>query len=398
MIEQVVGIFIGIFVGIFTGLFPGVHINLVSATLVSFSPVILKYVSPITASLFIISMSITHSFLDFIPSTFLGAPNAETSVSLLPAHSLLHQGRAKEAIFFSVLGAFSGLILAIVLAIPVTYLVKFLYNIMKDYIPVILVGIVFFLIMREKKKGLAFMISILIGIFGYIVLNARFVNDPLMPLFSGMYGVSGILKSLNDKVTLVKQNLKIKYVINKARLALLSLKCLVSACFTCPLPGLSASHTVLLTSYFVKETTSQEVLFLNGFVNAAGMVLSLLTFFSIAKARNGSIIAIKELLVIDQKSLLILIAGVLINCFFSLFLALKCSELAAKYAKEINYKRLSYIILGVIVCLNVLLCGFYGLIVLFIATFVGFLPVTAQVSRKHLMSSLIIPIIIYSFW
>jgi putative membrane protein len=65
---------IGISAGIFTGIIPGIHINLISTLILSISPLLLKYFNVYSLMVFIIAMSITHSFLDSIPSIFLGAP------------------------------------------------------------------------------------------------------------------------------------------------------------------------------------------------------------------------------------------------------------------------------------------------------------------------------------
>ena len=86
MLFEILAFFIGILAGIFTGLFPGIHVNLVSVFLISISPSLLKYTSPISLAIFIVSMSITHSFLDFIPSIFLGAPDEDSFLSILPGH------------------------------------------------------------------------------------------------------------------------------------------------------------------------------------------------------------------------------------------------------------------------------------------------------------------------
>src|SRR3989344_5188812 len=87
----------GILVGVVSGLVPGVHINLVAALVVSFSSVLLQWLSPLGAALFIVSLSVTHNFLDFIPSTYLAAPSAETCGGVLPAHGLWREGKGHGA-------------------------------------------------------------------------------------------------------------------------------------------------------------------------------------------------------------------------------------------------------------------------------------------------------------
>ena len=90
MWEFVLALLLGIVVGTFTGLAPGIHINLVSAILLGSLSTIpfLNSFAKIYFVVFIVAMAITHSLLDFIPSIFLGAPDEDTALSVLPGHEL----------------------------------------------------------------------------------------------------------------------------------------------------------------------------------------------------------------------------------------------------------------------------------------------------------------------
>ena len=91
-------VLLGIFAGIITGLIPGIHINLISLLLVSLSGYFLGFTHPLILGVFIISMAVTHTFLDIIPSIFLGAPDADTALAVLPGHRLLLKGMGYEAV------------------------------------------------------------------------------------------------------------------------------------------------------------------------------------------------------------------------------------------------------------------------------------------------------------
>ena len=93
LIEIILAITIGILLGCITGLVPGVHINMVAVVTFSLSPILLTYTSPLILAIVIISMSITHTFLDSLPSIFLGAPDEDHALSVLPGHRLLLQGQ-----------------------------------------------------------------------------------------------------------------------------------------------------------------------------------------------------------------------------------------------------------------------------------------------------------------
>ena len=81
ILALLVALLLGCLIGTFTGLTPGIHVNLIGVILLSLP---LTKISPIYSLIFLVSMSITHTFLDFIPSIFLGAPDEDTSLSILP--------------------------------------------------------------------------------------------------------------------------------------------------------------------------------------------------------------------------------------------------------------------------------------------------------------------------
>ena len=113
MIFQILALLSGILAGIFTGLVPGIHINLIAATILSLS--LQSKFQTTTILIFITAMAITHTFLDFIPSIFLGAPSEETALSVLPGHHFLLQGKANQAIKLTTIGSTIAIILTLIL-------------------------------------------------------------------------------------------------------------------------------------------------------------------------------------------------------------------------------------------------------------------------------------------
>ncbi len=128
MIYLILALILGIIAGTITGLIPGIHINLVAVLLLSFSAFFLSYVSPLVLVVFIASMAICHSFLDFIPSIFLGAPDEDTVLSILPGHEMLIKGKAYEAIILTLYGSLAAIILTLFLTPIFIYLLPIIYD------------------------------------------------------------------------------------------------------------------------------------------------------------------------------------------------------------------------------------------------------------------------------
>ena len=98
ILELILALIGGLIAGTFTGLIPGIHINLVSAWLLAIiASGFFDFVSPIVFVVFICAMTTTHTFIDFIPSIYLGAPDDESYLSVLPGHQLLMDGKGHEA-------------------------------------------------------------------------------------------------------------------------------------------------------------------------------------------------------------------------------------------------------------------------------------------------------------
>ena len=103
--EILIAVFLGCLMGVVTGLTPGLQINLVALILFSISPFLLGCTNVIAVASFIIAMSITHTFTDFISATYLGAPADDTALAVLPAHRLLLDGMGHEAVKLTVIGS-----------------------------------------------------------------------------------------------------------------------------------------------------------------------------------------------------------------------------------------------------------------------------------------------------
>ena len=110
-LQILLAIILGITAGTITGLIPGIHVNLISIILISLSPTLLGYTNVLVLSCFIIGMAVTHSFLDSIPSIFLGAPDSDNVLIVLPGHKLLLEGKGYEAVKLTIVGSLICLIL-----------------------------------------------------------------------------------------------------------------------------------------------------------------------------------------------------------------------------------------------------------------------------------------------
>ena len=82
MIELVIACFIGILIGTTTGMIPGIHVNTAGAILFASSSFLLTVVSPEFLCVLMVSMSIAHALIEFVPS-MEAAPKDEKDLKKL---------------------------------------------------------------------------------------------------------------------------------------------------------------------------------------------------------------------------------------------------------------------------------------------------------------------------
>ena len=253
MFLVVLGALAGTGFGVLTGLIPGLHVNNVAIILLGLSPLISSIIQDLTSlsqgmamlmvASAIVATSMAHTFLDFIPSTFLGAPEAETALSVLPAHGMLLEGNGYRAIFLSAVGSFGAIITGCLLMLPYRLLVNDPvngYRLLKEVMVWVLMGVVVLMLVTETNKvpyvptrgkhgsigfregrlspmfGVlaAFALFLLSGLLGLVALDLKLSSPlglpstPLFPLLSGLFGTSTLLESLRGGATVPRQRIE----------------------------------------------------------------------------------------------------------------------------------------------------------------------------------------------
>ena len=150
--------FIGVFLGCMTGLIPGFHVNNVALIALSMSPLAVGIGIPLSAvAAIIVAMGCVHTFLNYIPSALIGAPDGDTALALLPGHRMLLAGYATQGVCYSARGSQLGMILAVFLLGFARLLFGVdpglgLYAESRELLPWLLLAISSFLILTETTR------------------------------------------------------------------------------------------------------------------------------------------------------------------------------------------------------------------------------------------------------
>lgn len=390
--EILTAIVLGVIAGTLTGLIPGIHINLISAILVTYSALLLKLANPISIACFVIAMSITHTFIDMIPSVYLGAPDPSTALVVLPAHRMLFKGQGHKAIVLTLLGSLSALIMMI-LTIPV-FIILFpvAYKFTSPYTAIILFGVTVFMILKEKNINNALFVTLLSGLFGILVFKLN-ISNPLFPMLSGLFGVSTLITSISTLPKLPDQDTKNKRYSNFLKPSITSI---LSGSSTTIFPGIGPAHAAIIGTQFFKKTTAKTYLVLIGGVGTASMASSLVSYFTLNKARNGSIIAIQHFISIFDFSIMILMYSTALAAGgLALVIALILSKKIAEIINKIDYNKVCISVVVIVTALVAAMTGLKGMVVLLTGTAIGMLPHYLNTGKNTCMGCLLIPVILY---
>ncbi len=393
-IEIFLAIVSGILIGIITGICPGIHVNLVAATLVAASPILLTFLEPISLAVFIISLAVTHSFLDTIPSIFLGAPENENALSVLPGQRMLLQGDGYQAVKITISGTYFGMLFAVCL-IPLFILIaNRLYPLLKPVLVYLLVLVVAYMILKDKEKFWSFLLFMLSGTLGIIVFSMP-IREPFFPLLSGLFGVSGLALSYFENTKIPEQNFESGINIEKKDIIKAIAGSSIGVFIIQFFPGLGPAQGAVVASQCIKDMKDKTYLALVGAMGTMSVVFSLVTFYTLGKAKDGSIVAISKLAEIDFYGFLLLVCAMVIAGSVSVFLVLFFAKIFSKIVSRVNYRLLVISVIGFVFFMCLILNGFVGLLILITSATIGLIAPLKGIARSHAMGCLILPVILY---
>ncbi len=399
MLDLLAAFFLGVAAGTLTGLTPGVHTNTVAVLTVGSLPALTRHFSLVSIAVFLSAMVIVHSFLDFIPSIFLGAPESDTALGVLPGHKMLLRGEGYDALKLTVAGGLGAFLVGMIFLPAFALFVEKGYPILEKFIvPIIISFSAIFMLLENgfKKKLWALLIFMMAGSLGLTVLNGLNIKDGLFPMLSGLFGISTLLISSFSTAKIVEQKFSDEIKILSKKNIWNYIKAAISSALMSLLPALGSAQAAVMSQAFAREDKEgKDFLVIVGGINTVSAIFVLTTLYLIGRARTGVIAAMKQFLVIDFHTYLILLAASFAATGISVILTLKLGKLFANKIQKLNYRKLSLAIIIFIFALVAIFSGWLGLLVLSVSTAIGLLAPLAGCKRIHAMGCLVIPIVLY---
>jgi len=255
------------------------------------------------------------------------------------------------------------------------------------------------LVVAWESPGWAFAVFAVSGILGVFALDCSYLAWPaggesgvLMPLLSGLFGVSVLLEGSQGKMPeqqfqgldIPPRALRRGSILGSAAGALVGW-----------LPGLSsATANTLLTSVVGYDSNPREYILATSAANTVDAFLGLAAFYAISRTRNGVMAAISALEDMPPATA-ILLAGAL--AAVGAYLLTILFSRAAGLFSGVNVTALNRAVIIFIVLLSFVLCGPFGILVLLLATAVGCVPALVNIRRVYCMGAIMLPVMVYSF-
>lgn len=408
-------VILGFVLGIISGLTPGLHLNNFASMLLALSPqLILLGFTPFQMASIILAASISQTFFDAIPAIFLGAPDSETALSVLPGQRLMLEGRGIEAVRLSALGSAGSIAFSLFLIYPLSWIVSGYYEYFTKYVGIILLGIALMMIKSERGPwiegqgslvhwkyrliaAMLFLTSGLLGLFAFEhdgLLSSPLNLEPqvLLPLLSGIFGASSLILSLSTKVQIPKQTeSRIKMPAPSLIKAVLSGG--LGGSLVAWIPGISPSVASIATRLGSPGTAEEFLVSIAG-VNSANALFSLVALYVIDRPRSGAAAAIQELMTLDERTMAMMMVIVMMVVLASYLATVGTADIAARTISRLNYTQLCVFVLVFLLVMTYAFTGIFGLFIFLLSTIVGLVAPVAGIHRTHAMGVLMLPLIV----
>jgi putative membrane protein len=394
MLIEIASFFVlGTALGILAGLVPGLHPNTLLIAMVSMFWLV-EGQSPYPLLALVVSMSVANTISNFIPSIFLGAPEPDSCLSVLPGHRFLMRGMGYEALFLTVVGG-AGSMMLTALALPfVLWFIPLIYTAIRAYMHWLLLAVLSLLIHQEngmKKLGSLFMFTAS-GLAGIVLLNAMPAEQVLFPALSGLFGLPIIVTSMIQTMSLPGQKIDVRTGWNCARGCVAGW---LAGMFVGILPGTGSAQAGVLASRALRGNDRDFMLALGG-INTSNIIFTFIVLHAVGKTRSGAAWAVSETIgsiTLHEVHFILLVA--LSSCFIASLLTLRIGRSCLVAVERLNYRKLNAAVLAILVSLLFAFSGIAGIVIAWLCALLGLSCTRMGVKKMYLMGFLMVPTMFY---
>ncbi len=405
---------VGAGMGLFSGLAPGIHVNTLASLLLAGQASVAAVIpgtvedAPLAMSCCMMSASVVHSFVDFVPSVFIGAPDGEDAVSVLPGHRLLLEGRGMEAVRAAAIGSLIGASASILMSVPLQWmLLNGLEGPLESLTPLVLLSAAAVLIGGEFGRGSGPWGLVAFAISGFLGLACMTLPIPvdgilgegsvMLPLLTGLFGVPVLLET-SKGARVPEQRDRVRDPVGP----LPGLKGVLMGTVAGWFPGITATVGASMSVAVMPENRPERFIATVASIGTVTSVLSLVTLSVSGNGRSGTALAIGEvagesLTGFMSQGFLLLLMSTAVAALLGYWMAIWSGRAMVGIIGRLKPRAMSRSVLAVLTVLTLLLTGPFGLAVLACSTVVGLLPSVMGTGRLVLCGCLLFPVMLFEF-
>lgn len=400
--------------GLFSGLAPGIHVNTLAAMMLASQSVVAGTVSGsldgdgVTTAVCccIMSASVVHSFVDFVPSVFIGAPDGEDAVSVLPGHRLLLMGRGMEAVRAAAIGSLVGSSAALIMAVPLQFLLSDSAGEALDALtPLVLILVSGILLLSERRRGSGIWGVVVFGMSGMLGLMCMTVpasfdgilgeDGVMMPLLTGLFGIPVLMEGAGQ-ARIPRQTDRVHDPVGP----LPGLRGVAMGAVAGWFSGITSTVGASVSAAVFPERSPARFISCVASVGTVTSVLDLVTLSVSGNGRSGTALAIGEMAgdslsgQMSQTFMLLLFSSAVAS-LLGYWLTIASGRMMSRIVSGIRPERMNRAVIAALVALTFVLSGPNGLLVLLCSTLVGMMPGAFGTGRVILCGCLVIPVLLF---
>lgn len=412
----------GTLIGALVSLFPSLHIYNVAGLALLLWETTSRLIPAAAVGPFFISLVVAFAFINTIPMTLIGAPDESATVTILPGTKYMMSGRGYEAAMVTGIGCLAGVGLLAALTPFYFDVLPVLNKILSPHMHWILGLVMVYMLMSEWPKGsgrgatvwqrfrdswqnlfagqATFFLAALLGLImtskSIITHEMGFQN--ILPIFVGLFAVPSIIQNLLSRERIPEQHVGDRVELHWRDVGKGAFQGTIAGVLAAYLPAVTAGIGGIIAGHATAQR-GDRIFLLSGGVSkvlyyvGAFLMLFIVTPFSPGGLGKGGLNMILKPVFSPEPGQypVILFSVVLSGCVSFLLLDLLCRPVIA-LLRRVDYHRIYWVMLVVVIAFIFALTGFPGLLVLAVSTCIGSIPVFFHARRSNCMAVLLVPI------
>ncbi len=413
---------LGVLMGGLLSLLPSLHIYNVAGLVLLFWQLTPNLFPPEAVAPFFMSLVVSFAFVNTIPMTFIGAPDESATVTILPGTKYMMTGRGYEAAMLTGIGNLAGVVLLAALT-PFFYLVfPYIHNIVAVHMHWILGLVMVYMLMSEWPKGvgrgdtvwariadawqnlfagiITFAFS---AVLGLIVTSKSIITHEMgfqniMPVFVGLFAIPSIVQNLLSRERFPEQYVSKSVDLDWVTLGKSTFQGGLGGLLASYLPAVTAGIGGIIAGHATAQRGDKIFIVSGGVSKIIYYVGAFLLLFVITPltphgiSRGGLSVILKPVFTPLPGQYWVMLASILTAGCLSFLILVYGSILTIAVLKRIDYHKLYWAALVLLIALIYVLTGFGGLFVLAVASCIGSIPVFFHCRRSNCMAVLMVPI------